>query len=142
MTRTITLGPIATGQQDDIELGSLTGEEERPAVQPRTGGYSSLSSFMSSDKVFNIFRRFENLSTHNLLFLQDELCELEGRLSDIDKADLESGTHDKLVSLHSRRHDANDARKAIMSQLRVKIGEYRESTVSQAVIVLCNGLRY
>jgi hypothetical protein len=89
---------------------------------------------MSSDKVFSIFRRFDNLSTRNLLFLQDELCELEEKLSDIDKADLESGTHDRLVSLHSRRYDANDARKVIMSQLKAKIGEYRESTVSQAVI--------
>jgi hypothetical protein len=83
---------------------------------------------MSSDKVFNIFRRFDSLSTRNLLFFQDELCELEEKLAEIDKADLESGTHANLVSLHSRRYDSNNARKAVMEQLRVKIGEYREFT--------------
>jgi hypothetical protein len=116
----------ATVDQDEIELNPISRVTEIAMQNLHSGGYSSLSSFMSSDKVFSIFRRFDELSTRNLLFLQDELGELESRLAELDKADLESGNETRLISLHSRRFDGNQGRKDIMKEVRVKIGEYRQ----------------
>jgi hypothetical protein len=80
---------------------------------------------MASDKVFCIFRRFDTLSVRTLLYLQDELAELEERLNAIDEADVRYGRNPGLVSLHSRRHDTNDERKNIMRIIDEKVYAYR-----------------
>lgn len=123
----------ASTEQELIRL-----ERERDGVREklRVGGYTALSSFMASDSVFGIFRKFDNLATRSLLFMQDDLAELEERLEALDKEDLEIGTQDQtqgpnsshanLLSLHSRRLDANTQRKHLMSELRIKLSLYRE----------------
>ena len=96
----------------------------------RVAGYAALADMISSDKVFCIFRRFESLSTRNLLCLQDEIAELESHLQLLDLDDFQSGNNIAMYSLHSRRHDRNEERKALMRQVEKKIYKYRECTNS------------
>ncbi|CZR64715.1 uncharacterized protein PAC_14614 [Phialocephala subalpina] len=79
---------------------------------------------MASDSVFRIFRRFDFLTVRTLLYLQDELCELEDRLNALDDSDLQSGNHAHTVSLHSRRHDQNQQQKALPAEIQVKLKTY------------------
>jgi hypothetical protein len=95
----------------------------------RVAGYAALADMIASDKVFCIFRRFESLSTRNLLYLQDEIAELESCLQLLDLDDFHSGIDIDMYSLHSRRHDRNEERKALMKQVDKKIYKYRESTI-------------
>lgn len=92
----------------------------------RVAGYADLAKFIASDKVFCIFRRFESLSARNLLYMQDEICELEERLRVVDEADLRSGDPAAWYSLHSRRDDKNVERGEIMRQVREKLCRYRK----------------
>jgi hypothetical protein len=94
--------------------------------QRRVAGYADLAKFIASDKVFCIFRRFEWLAVRTLLYMQDEICELEDRLRVLDQADLQSGDPTDLYSLHSRRDDTNVERREVMRQVREKLYRYRK----------------
>src|SRR5436190_4324665 len=94
----------------------------------RVAGYAALADFIASDKVFCIFRRFDKLSVRNLLYMQDELCELEAKLSALDDTDLRSGDEAGLYSLHSRREDQNRERQETMQILGEKLYKYRMSS--------------
>jgi len=89
-------------------------------------GYPALASFIGSDKDFFIFRRFNALSARSLLYLQDELIELEDKLLEIDLRESRSGGRLELWNLHSRREDSNRQRKALMAEAREKLREYRK----------------
>jgi hypothetical protein len=110
----------------------------RNPVEPRnpTGGYASLSSFMASDKVFAIFRRFDVIAIRSLLYLQDELVELEESLHELDQADMNDGTPFDLWRLHSRRGDNNSERNEILVEIREKLKEY--SRYSRAALIPVN----
>jgi len=95
-------------------------------------GYPEIASFIGSDKDFFIFRRFNVLSARNMLFLQDELVELEDKLEQVDLAESRSG---HLWNLHSRREDSNAARKALMAEIRVKLCEYQEALHAQSLVL-------
>lgn len=89
-------------------------------------GYRALADFVSTDNVFRIFRRFDAMTVRTLLYLQDELCELEERLQALDDADFASTDASDLISLHSRRNDKNVERKTIMADIQRKLKEYRK----------------
>lgn len=107
----------------DIEVGS-----NPPPVpddhHPR--GYPALANFIGSDKDFFIFRRFNTLSARSLLYLQDELIELEDKLLEIDLRESRSGGQVELWNCHSRREDSNQQRKTLMVEAREKLREYRK----------------
>ena len=46
----------------------------------RLAGYSSFAQFIAADADAAIYRKYERLSTRNLLYLQSELRDLEGQL--------------------------------------------------------------
>lgn len=105
----------------DIEMGPI------PSRQPQhqhPGGYHSLASFIGSDKDFFIFRRFSNLSARNLLYLQDELLELEAKLMEVDLQESSNGSPQGLYNLHTRREDKNESRKTLMKDIKSKLQEY------------------
>lgn len=88
-------------------------------------GYPSLSDFIGSDAVFFIFRRFNALAARNLLYMQDELCELEEKLRIIDEADFHTRTSNSRWGLGSRRHDTNTERRLIMKDIESRLKAYR-----------------
>lgn len=94
----------------------------------RVAGYADLARFITSDKVFCIFRRFDRTSVRCLLYLQDEISELEKQLDALDQADLQAGDEVALYSLHSRRHDQNQQRKELLRTLSEKLYTYRKLT--------------
>jgi hypothetical protein len=99
-------------------------------------GYPAVAEFISSDKVFNIFRRFDSLAARNLLYMQDELCELEENLENLEQADTYSNSATALQNLCSRRHDCNIEKQKIMNLVREKLRDYREWLI---VYLACAG---
>lgn len=112
---------------DDVENGeNVPSDPNTAGLATSQVGYPALAHFMASDSVFRIFRRFDFLTVRTLLYLQDELCELEQRLKELDDSDLQLNSHAHTVSLHSRRHDQNQQRKAVLAEIQLKLKTYRE----------------
>lgn len=102
-----------------------------PEPQEPRGGYASLSQFIASDKTLCIFRRFDALAIRNLLYIQDELCEIEQQLGELDKADMTSKVYVDLYSLHSRRSDKNKKRVTLMQKAAETLRRYGKSWIAQ-----------
>ena len=114
-----------------IGLATQNGPQAEPDIElqqisQKVAGYAELARFIASDKVFCIFRRFDRMSIRCLLYLQDEISELEAKIDALDNADLRSGDDLALYSLHSRRHEQNEQRKALMKELSEKLYVYPE----------------
>lgn len=146
VTRTLEAEEVGAKHQGHAQTSSNTVASDRapepatvPSSAPRpsgrtpqpdplhnmTSGYASLSGFMASDRIFAVFRRFDTLSIRSLLYLQDEISQLESRLNTVDQADRNQGTPIALWRLHSRRDDDNPERIALMEEIRAKLKEYR-----------------
>ena len=88
-----------------------------PAVQEKPGGYPALAAFMngSPSHTFQIYRRFGTLNARCLLYMQDELCELEGILCGYDATQHSSA---------SRRYDQHPERGNLIAYITPKLAEY------------------
>jgi hypothetical protein len=90
-------------------------------------GYPQLAAFLNSDDNFAVFRRFGNLSARALVQLQVDLTELEKKLHDLDDAD----ALDPVMSYRLRGFEDfegwNSAQRDLISEIRVKLGEYCSS---------------
>ncbi|KAH7485988.1 hypothetical protein FOMA001_g5012 [Fusarium oxysporum f. sp. matthiolae] len=107
-------------------------------IQQGPLGFAALSSLMVSDgdQELLIFRRFDDISTRNLLYLQCELLSIEDRLKKWDRNVLKS-RNTKLEEVAYRweemvkqAKEGKDEAKEMMElvyQLRSKIKEYRKS---------------
>jgi hypothetical protein len=62
-----------------------------------TGGYDILAHLMGAYPELSIFRRFGALNARNVLYLQAELTDLETKLLQAEKVDLESGHVDRKI---------------------------------------------
>jgi hypothetical protein len=104
--------PNANNTQIQITPAAPSGLSSRPA-----GGYPALSAFVSSSPshTFQIFRRFGTLNARCLLYLQDELCQLEHELEVIDAMPHDCGT---------RRFEKHPERAAHIHKITEKIAEY------------------
>ena len=91
------------------------------------GGYAQLADFMSSDRVFLIFRSFDRLSSRNILCMQAELCKLEARLEELDRREAEGGNAENLGTWID---DNNEERRHLLLEVREKMGKYREQSYS------------
>jgi hypothetical protein len=66
------------------------------APPPKIGGYAKLSSVMSTDPEFAIYRKFGALNAQNILYYQAELMGFEDDLQDIAARDRTSQDSEKL----------------------------------------------
>ncbi|OCK87775.1 uncharacterized protein K441DRAFT_682405 [Cenococcum geophilum 1.58] len=98
-------------------------------------GYPALARFIGSDTDFFLFRKFNTLCARRLLYLQDELMELEARLDEVDSAEVSSGGDRELWNLHSRREDNNSTRTALMAEISRKLQHYHEAMAAQARVL-------
>lgn len=85
-------------------------------------GYRGYAKFISSEDDFFILRRFDTLNTRIALALQDEICELEEELSELDIAysrrdcdDLSNGTF---------RDDDVEERRTLIGEIAKKLFKY------------------
>ncbi|EQB45488.1 hypothetical protein CGLO_15629 [Colletotrichum gloeosporioides Cg-14] len=98
-------------------------------------GYAEAASWMARD-VDNetlVYRRFDELATRNLLYLQSELLSLEHQLNELDREDAEDEDMDwqMVVCDWEKLGELADAR-----ENGVRIGRYEEHSISIAVAVI------
>ena len=89
-------------------------------TQQAAGGYPALAELINSSPshTFQLFRRFGSLNARCLLYLQDELCELEETLQNFDNSQHDAG---------SRRYDQHPRRGDLIRHITTKIDEYSNS---------------
>ena len=93
--------------------------EAQQADQSRSVGYAGLVSFMTENDAI-IFRRFDDVHMRLLLFLQNEIAQLEIKLKRLDEINKEmDGMHDG-----SLRGDSADERMKVMLRLRGTVRDY------------------
>lgn len=77
-----------------------------------------MAALQDSDEAFTMFRQFKMLHCRLLLLGQQELCDLEKRLNEIDTADRTQ------LFLSSRTYDDNLERNQVLSDIRTKLRQY------------------
>ena len=98
-------------------------------------GYAKLSSVISTDSEFAIFRKFGTLNAQNLLYYQAELLDLEDHLNDIASKDRVSQDTDKREFANnwaelSHAPDGKNLQHEKFMQIRQTLKEYSQrSTV-------------
>ena len=118
----------------DVEAHSISTPQPR---EPR-GGYASLSKFIASDHSLFIFRRFDSLAVRSLLYMQDELYEIEQQINGLDESDMVSKCDEDLYSLHSRRFDENQRRVALMQKSAQVLKRYGRLAVYLVILSCCS----
>ncbi|KAF1948150.1 hypothetical protein CC80DRAFT_498400 [Byssothecium circinans] len=125
-----------SGVQGESRPGDIEGAPHTP--EPRLGGlrgYPALAKLIGSDADFFVFRRFSSLAARHLLYLQDQLAELEERLNAVDLAESRNSNQQALWNLHSRRKDSNQERKKIMEELGPLLKKYQDALQTQSVVL-------
>lgn len=99
-------------------LGNASDNKRKP--DPRKyNGYPGLVSHMTESQNL-IFRRFDDVHVRMLLYLQDQIAQLENRLQKLDEQnDTGKGTQNGTF-----RYDPDPYRLEVMESLRVLLGEY------------------
>jgi hypothetical protein len=94
-------------------------------VKDHPKGYPQLAAFLNSDDDFAIVRRFGKASCRTILHLQSELCNLEEKLSELDRSDARPGSP-TLYRLQSIRHQDNwdPAQRQLTLELQEKLTTY------------------
>lgn len=87
---------------------------------------------MAKDKDAAIYRKFENLSSRNLLYLQSELHDLEEKLENFDREDaknIDNGRAQEAARYWTKFSTDSDkqslARRKLQKHIRMKIKQYR-----------------
>ena len=109
-------------QQSDqkyVRFMSAVSESQKRAEPERYVGYPGLVSHMTETQNL-IFRRFDEIHVRLLLYLQDQISQLETQLRTLDERNIaEKGMHNGTF-----REDADQVRVEIMERLRILVGEY------------------
>lgn len=94
-------------------------------------GYGKVAAFQDCDPSFLIFRKFGSLHNRALLYLQDELSELEDELRVTDEIEFADGDERRLRSRRRDFADGSDSiRKYLLPKIDEKLKEYGESLTS------------
>jgi hypothetical protein len=112
----------------DIEAG--------PTHREYLDGYPSLAAFIASDPELAVYRRFDRLTTRNLLYLQSELLYLESKLDGFDEDDRKRDIGDDLRAsarvwevLARKGNEHDRERIELVMRSRQLLGEYCESEI-------------
>lgn len=96
------------------------------AVDEYSAGYGKVAAIEDLGEDFLIYRKFGWLHNYALLFLQDELSEIQEKLERLDKWEFRDGD-DKLLLSRRRTYRKDDSeRRELLIQLRSKLAEYGE----------------
>ena len=112
--------------ESDVDLEAMS------TAPSHLEGYPTFAAFIAKDKDAAIYRRFENLSARNLLYLQSELHDLERQLEDIDREDAKDIENElaQRAATHWTHYeqDSNEQaqrRRKLQRTIKEKIKEYR-----------------
>ncbi|KAF2493057.1 hypothetical protein BU16DRAFT_551692 [Lophium mytilinum] len=120
----------------DIELGRL--------LSTNRDGYRAVAAWIARDpdnETF-IYRRFDQLSARNLLYLQSELLALEQRLAQLDAHVASTGDLDfkdsarrwEAFSKNAKSRDEEREMMDIVIQIREKVKEYHKALLLQSQV--------
>ncbi|KAF8246666.1 hypothetical protein K440DRAFT_326986 [Wilcoxina mikolae CBS 423.85] len=115
---------------NDLESRADNGTTARNATHNDNGetfGYRGLSNFLDSNREFLVFRRFGRLNVRNILYLQDELCELQEQLDRRDDFGGNGGA--------TRRDEKDLERLELMNKCRSLLREYNDALLSYSRII-------
>jgi hypothetical protein len=109
-------------QQSDpkyVRFMSAVSENQKKTEPERYVGYPGLVSHMTETQNL-IFRRFDEVHVRLLLYVQDQIVQLETQLRKLDDQNIaEKGMHNGTF-----REDVDRVRVEIMERLRILVGEY------------------
>ncbi|KAI9740180.1 MAG: hypothetical protein M1834_004758 [Cirrosporium novae-zelandiae] len=121
---------MSTSGDTDIELSATTNGSPSPPTA--VDGYPSLSDFIARDADAAIYRKFENLSARNLLYLQSEIHKLEAQLQTLDQEDAKNRGNEEVQKVARCWRDYCDnsnktanRHRELQGEIRVKLKEYR-----------------
>lgn len=105
--------------------------------------YPSYADFIASDPELSVFRRFDGLSSRNLLYLQSELLDLQTRLADFDQEDYNEKSGDVVLSAkcwetfaaRAEEHPRENERMELIRKIRVVMREYQEGLVLRSKVL-------
>lgn len=114
---------------------------------PKYHAYSSFAEFIASDPELSVFKRFDYLSSRNLLYLQSELLDLQAQLRDFDEDDYNGEDGEILLSAkcwetfaaraEEPQHPREKERMETIRKIRILMKEYQEALVlRQKVLTL------
>lgn len=102
-----------------VRFMSAVSENQKQTEPERYLGYPGLVSHMTESQHL-IFRRFDDVHVRLLLYLQDQISQLESQLRTLDEQNIaEKGMHNGTF-----REDVDQLRVDIMERLRILVGEY------------------
>jgi len=115
----------------DVEKHAGQTSQQKPL------GFAALSSLMASDgaQELFVFRKFDEISARNLLYMQCELLSIEERLKKCDKKlassgdiDLEEAAETWEVMVEQARDGRTEAQEMmeLVREMRSKVKEYRK----------------
>lgn len=99
--------------------------------------YPSFADFIASDAELSVFKRFDGLSSRNLLYLQSELLDLQAQLHEFDIEDYNEKTGEVLLSAkcwetfaaRAEEHPRENERMEVIRKIRPLMKEYQEALV-------------
>ncbi|KAL2834362.1 hypothetical protein BDW59DRAFT_178782 [Aspergillus cavernicola] len=109
-------------------------------------GFANIARWIALDRdsETSIYRRFNQLSARNLLYLQCELLALEKKLERLDQNDLDSDdmglkdearTWETFMERYENGNQEAKLRKELIADLRARMKEYHEALLLQSEIV-------
>ncbi|OAG07047.1 uncharacterized protein CC84DRAFT_1242060 [Paraphaeosphaeria sporulosa] len=114
---------------------------------PPPNGYTKLASLLGSHPDLAIFRRFGSLNAKNLLYMQAELVNLEGKLQRAIEADTASGHVDRVIydrdwqslAESGGAPDGCGEQWEVVLRIREKLKEYNEALLLQTMLAKQSG---
>jgi hypothetical protein len=97
----------------------------------RLKGYPTFAGFIARDQDAAIYRKYENLSARNLLYLSSEIHEFKGQLKVLDEADFKSscfvaeGAARKWEHYSMGKEPGIQAHRELQAKIKVRLKEYR-----------------
>lgn len=133
-------------------LGIASTTKSHGAPQARTApGFATLSALQSSDVDIQIYRRFSNLASRNLAYLQSELVALEVEIAALDEEDLRNakekpgGWMDSDLSARcwevmerkarEQKSERDMLRMDLIRRLRALMAEYQDALIRQSRVL-------
>lgn len=109
----------------------------------RFEAYPSFADFIASDPELSVYRRFDGLSSRNLLYLQSELLDLQTQLADFDEEDLNEKNGDVILSAkcwetfatRAEEHPRENERMETIRRIRVVMKEYQEALILRSQVL-------
>ena len=90
-------------------------------------GYGKIAAVEDLDTDFLICRKFGFLQKYALLYLQDELVEMQGDLERLDRWEFSDGDPKKLISRRRDRAVGGSRRQELIAKLHAKLKQYSKS---------------